>query len=91
VAEREVIPLPNNINKLDWQTLSIGAIDAKRVSSGVANHSLPSDADTPPKAKVTRSNRVGCASFPDIAVYLSAECPRNRFASRSPILARAAW
>lgn len=44
-----------------------------------------------PKAKVTRSNRVGCANFLnhlarlrlEAGRSLSAECPRNLFASRS--------
>src|SRR5438045_6134389 len=53
--------------------------------AGVANRCWRSSgselAGNSPKAKVTRSNRVGCASFPDIAVQLSAECPRNQFAS----------
>ena len=90
------MPLSNNINHLDWQTLALGIIDAKSVSSEVANHFFRSVTGTgwagkSPKAKVTRSNRVGCAIFPDIAVHPSAECPRNRFSSRSPILVRVAW
>ena len=90
------MPLSNNINHLDWQTLALGIIDAKSVSSEVANHFFRSVTGTgwagkSPKAKVTRSSRVRCASFPDIAVHLSAECPRNRFSSGSPILVRVAW
>jgi hypothetical protein len=89
MAEREVIPLSNNFSKLDWQTLRIRAIDAKRVSCGVANHSLLSDTATSPKAKVTRSNRVGCTSFSAISAPWCAEC--DRFTPCSPTTGAAAW
>jgi len=87
LSEREVIPLPCNINNLDWQTLALAIIDAKSVFREVANLSSRSTgtglAGKSPKAKVTRSNRVGCASFLHSLTSLSAECPRNRFSRRS--------
>jgi hypothetical protein len=83
------MPLPSKINHLDWQTLALAIIDAKRVFGGVTNRSWRSIgtafAGKSPKAKVTRSNRVGCASFLHSLTSLSAECPRNPFSRRSVV------
>jgi hypothetical protein len=52
----------------------------KRSHSAVRQSGLPRQDRCPPKAKVTRSNRVGCATFSHFQIHQSAECPLNRFA-----------